>query len=330
MNNRLTPLLALLVTHPTGPQASAASLRAVTTPHVEFQLARSSASRGTHAHPANFSQNPTGSFSGEKRTSPLQESSLTQWTSRLRIRSFSEFMTPVFHEFSKHQVPSPQGGSAFTSNIFNIAWMDYEIAPRSYLLLWQRFFINSFASLDPGGLVAVARNPRFAYRRTQIWDHPDWSTTYDFYLQPGLAPENRSMDRTLEVGFRASNNFHPQGSDWTLGLTFELTANPQWTSPPASVAGNRVDYYGSTFMFVEHKINDLFASEHYLSVNFQHFQGSAPASLQLDLPMPYTQNGIGISLSPQFWVAVFINNYVIQPPTLKTTWASLWLSMTLF
>jgi hypothetical protein len=81
--------------------------------------------------------------------------------------------------------------------------------------------------------------------------------------------------------------------------------------------------------WASYDINPTFSTQHYCIVNFEHQRGKALHRFDWDYPMPYIQNGLGINVSKVVWTSIFLNNYVNTAPTLKNTWASVWLSLTL-
>jgi hypothetical protein len=260
----------------------------------------------------------------ESPGSVSQETSTWQLIkSKLRFRTFTEFMAPAALSNSPTQIPEPDGSSAAPTNVFNIAWMDYEIAENYRILYWQRFTVNLASGGALTGVNTIARNPRFALRRTNVFSNPNISSTYDIYIQPGITPEAISAGRNFEFGFRTNTSYSAPSSRLSFGAITEFTVSLSSKSGPS----DRANIYGWAMPWVSYKLNKLFSTEHYLTINFQHKEGKPLQSIELDTYLPYIQNGIGITLSEQFWAAVFVNNYLIAPPSLQNTWASVWLAM---
>jgi hypothetical protein len=238
---------------------------------------------------------------------------------KIRMRTFSEFMSPGLKDAST-SVPEPDGTALMETNLFNIVWADYEIAPDTKVVYWQRFTVNFTPTSASQGLDAVARNPRFALRRVNVFKTPGLDTTYDIYIQPGIATEAKSSDRNMEFGSRTNTSYQFPKSRFSIGavteLTFSIARNPVTTG---------ANLYGWAMPWVNYELNKTFSTQHYATINLMHGRGTR--GLQLDLPKPYVQNGIGAGITKDIWMAAFINNYVTTAPSLKNTWASLWLAM---
>lgn len=236
---------------------------------------------------------------------------------RLRVRTFSEIMSPAF-QGNPTSVPDEDGSTILPTNAFNIAWMDYEVAKDWRVVYWQRFNVN-FASTSQGnGLHTVARNPRFALRRTNLFSNPNISSTYDIYIQPGLAPEATTAGRTVEGGFRTNTSYTFPKSRWSMGAITEFTLSKDTAA----------SYYGWIMSWASYDLNPTFSTQHYITVNFLNQKSKAAHHLDWDAPMPFMQNGIGVNVSKSIWTSFFINNYLMTAPTLKNTWASMWVAFT--
>ena len=170
-------------------------------------------------------------------------------------------------------------------------------------------------------LSTVPRNPRIGLRRTQLFNVPNLATTYDIYLQPGIAPEGLQAGRLLEMGFRANTAYSIPHTRLSVGAVVEANAElargPKMDTP----------FYGWIMPWISYEINSTFSTQHCAAVNFMHTQGTPWMKLDWDLPMPYTQNGVGIVLSKTAWMAVFLNNYLMKTPTLQNTWGSVWFTL---
>ena len=251
---------------------------------------------------------------------------LTAWnelTRKFRLRSFSEYMTPSIAGV-RGFVPNHayiNRGKFNPTNIYNIVWIDYDIGNDWKVLYWQRAFLN-LATEIPGPQVNLfIRTPRFALRKTNFYQSATTDGTWDFYIQPGIqgfSQETALLKRPIEAGFRTSTSYKPPDQSWSLGLVSELTLT---TDPLAS-------FYGWFMPWASYEFNDTFSTQHYFAVNFQQLRGSGTRSLAWDAPMPYTQQGVGINVSKTLWMAVFLNTYLLTPPTLKTTWVSVWFAFT--
>lgn len=236
---------------------------------------------------------------------------------RVRVRAFTEFMTPAFDGNPK-SVPTPEGKSLMATNTFTSAWTDYEFAKDWRALYWQRVNVNFAGAPTANGMNVVARNPRFALRRTSVFNVPNLSTTYDIYIQPGLAPEATTAGRTFEGGFRTNTSYVVPHSILSFGAITEFTLSY------SNQGGPGPDWYGWAMPWVSVEISKVFSTQHYATVNFMHERNGG---LVYDLPMPYIQNGIGINISKEVWTAVFLNNYLVAAPQANNTWMSVWLSL---
>jgi hypothetical protein len=242
--------------------------------------------------------------------------------SKTRMRTFSEFMTPAIDGDGK-SVPETDGTAYAPTNTFNIAWVDYEIFKDWRIAYWQRFSVN-FASTNNGsGVHTWARNPRFALRRTNVFNNPNITTTYDVYFQPGFAREGETRNRNLEGGFRTATSYVFPKSRWSIGAITEFTLS--YASENIKSDNNM---YGWVMPWASYELNSMFSTQHYFTLNFKHERPKPASDLSLDDPFPYIQNGIGMNVTKSIWAAAFINNYIGPTPSLRNTWASLWLSMT--
>lgn len=251
---------------------------------------------------------------------PPAESTFDFIKSRIRMRTFTEFMTPGFQD-NPSSVPHSNGSQLLPTNTFNIAWIDYKIAENYYILYWQRAVLT-LASIGQQGMNITPRNPRFALRRTQIFNVPNLSTTYDFYIQPGLAPEATTAGRKLEVGFRTSTAYSFPSSKWSIGMVTEFT-----TAYSAGTQEGGADVYGWLMPWVNYSFSSVLSAQLYLPYNFQHIRRNAWYDFELDTPHPYSQAGLGVNFSDSVSASFLLNTYLNVTPTLKTSWASVWLSI---
>lgn len=239
---------------------------------------------------------------------------------RIRARTFTEMMTPAI-DSSKGQIPDNDGSPFAPMNAFNILWTDYEFADDLRIVYWQRVMVNIVGTSTHGPMDFTPRNPRFALRKTKFFDNKNLSTTYDLYVQPGLASEATNAGRTFEFGFRTASSYSFPGSRFSIGMITEMTGVYSKFDMPGA------NFYGWFMPWMSYDLNKTFSTQHYVTLNYQHMRGDHWSKFQYDYPMPYMQNGIGMSISKNVWASVFINNYITAPPTLKNTWASLWLSL---
>lgn len=261
----------------------------------------------------------------EPQISITQEEKSTQGSilNKIRLRSFSEYMTPAFDNHENY-IPYGDGSKLLPTNLFNIVWIDYEIAKDVKVVYWQRSNTN-FASSDKGeNFSFVPRNPRFALRKVNVFNNPNLTTTYDIYFQPGLAPEGNGAGRNFEFGFRTATSYAFPSSKWSIGAITETTG--AIANAPSGPEGSS-NLYGWAMPWTSYELNKIFSTQHYMSVAFQHVRGTT--GIEPDYPMPFNmQNGIGVNVSEQVWLAAFINNYLNRTPTLANTWVSVWLSLT--
>lgn len=135
----------------------------------------------------------------------------SQIQKKLRIRNFTEFMTPAL-QGSSSAIPSSDGSDYIPTTLFNIFSADYEITPNYRLLYYQRVFLLLTTNSGFQGMSLFGRDPRFALRRTQIFDVPNLNTSYDLYFQPGISNNQISGGNRFEVGFRTNTNYTPPGT----------------------------------------------------------------------------------------------------------------------
>jgi hypothetical protein len=243
---------------------------------------------------------------------------------KIRVRTFSEFMAPAI-QGNSGSVPDTDGSRLMSTNTFNIAWMDYEIAKDWKIVYWQRFIVNFASPAGDFNLSTYTRNPRFAIRRVNFFSNPNISSTYDLYIQPGLGDEAApsAAGRTVEGGFRTNTSYVVPRSKWNIGAITEFTVSYSKTNTTDA------NIYGWAMPWMSYDLTPTFSTQHYATINFQHLRGKNIDRIDWDYPMPYTQNGIGINVSKVVWASIFINNYLTTAPTLKNTWASLWIALTL-
>jgi hypothetical protein len=242
---------------------------------------------------------------------------------KFRFRTFSEFMSPSLEGLSGKTtaVPTAEGGEMAPTNVFNIAWMDYEVAPNYRIVYWQRFNVFLAPSANDSGTRFIPRNPRFAFRRTNIFNSEKIVSTYDVYIQPGLAPEAASpgANRSFEFGIRTNTSYTFSDSKWSIGAVTETTGSL------STRGGAGADFYGWFMPWASYELSKIFSTQHYLTLNYMHNRGNSWSKLELD-GLPFIQNGIGINVTEKIWAAIFLNNYLFPTPTLQNTWTSIWLS----
>lgn len=247
---------------------------------------------------------------------------------KLRIRSFTEFMTPAISG-NGFNTPSSTGPTAPKTDVegvlgptytFNYFWVDYEIGNDWKVVFWQRYFVF----FGPDEVTTLARNPRFAIRKVNPFASKNLTGTYDLYIQPGTSPEAFNvMSRSFEFGFRHNTAYVFPASKWSIGAVGEITYS---LSSTGAMTGT--NYNGWIMPWVSYEINPTFSTLNFLTLNFQHFRKDGSANLLVwDLPAPMTQNGIGINLAKEVQVSVLLNTYLHEPPTLKNSFFSIWLNL---
>jgi hypothetical protein len=241
--------------------------------------------------------------------------------SKVRMKSFTEWMSPSFSDNGTY-IPTPDGQSLAPSNSFSIVWADYTLSRHLKILFWQRYKVL-FGSKDSAFLSTRFRNPRLAIRWIDLVPYPNFSTTYDFYIQPGFAQEAETLGREFEFGFRTVTQYSIPATRWRLGATTEFTIS---TTPSSMIKGQ--NYYGWVTTAIQYDLSPQLAAQSFITVNFKQNRGTPWLNAIYDTPLPYIQNGIGYQLSSNLSASLLINNYLNQAPTLKNTWASLWLTFT--
>jgi hypothetical protein len=241
--------------------------------------------------------------------------------SQLRVRSFTEWMSPAFTENGSH-VPTDQGTPLTPTHSFNIVWADYTLTQHFKLLFWQRYktFFGVGENISP--LTTRFRNPRLALRWVNFIKNPNVSATYDFYIQPGFAPEAQNLGRNLEFGFRTVTQYSIPTSRLRIGATTEFTIS---TSPTPFNRGQ--NYYGWLTTALLYDLSPKLSAQSFITVNFKQNRGTRLTDVRYDTPLPFIQNGVGYQITPSVSTSLLLNNYLNQAPTLRNTWASLWFSI---
>ncbi len=241
---------------------------------------------------------------------------------RLRLRTFSELMVPSF-QGNTDSVPKPDGSKYAPANLFNIVWTDYEIGQNLRLFYWQRFIVTLNSNSDFQALEYLPRDPRFGIRFLQVFDAPGLSTSYDLFLQPNVTANQISNRNFLEFGFRTSTSYTIPKSHLSLGLVQEYTM--------AYLGGEGPRSYGWAMPWFSYELSKTFSTQTAFSFPIQNLRKEADwLKFVWDAPgSAYVQNGIGVNVSQQVWVAFFINNYLFAPLSWNNTWASMWVSLTL-
>lgn len=264
---------------------------------------------------ANLPSNKS-SLKGSLELSP--EASVSK---KLQIRNFTEFMTPALRGKSS-SIPNSDGSEFIPTALFNIFTADYEIAPNYRILYYQRVFLllSSSATLQGGSI--FGRDPRFALRRSQVFDVPNLNTAIDLYFQPGVSNNQISGGNNFEVGFRTNAAYAPPGTRWGFGMIQEFTSGYL----DASGSGQRA--YGWFMPWVSYDLSQRFSLQHYSNLAFKNPRNLSWTEFQWDDQPPFMQNGLNFSLTKSVTTSLFLNNYLRVKPTLSNTWASLWLSIT--
>ncbi len=256
------------------------------------------------------------------QTLDVMESTWNQIRPRLRMRTFSELMTPSFSG-NGDSVPKPNGSRYAPAHLFNIVWTDYEISRNFRLFYWQRFILTLNANPDFQPFQYLPRDPRFGARWTQVFDVPGLSTSFDVFIQPNVTANKISNQNIVEFGFRTNTSYAIPQSRWSLGLIQEFTSS--------YLGGGRgPQAYGWVMNWFSYEFSPVFSTQTAFSVPFQNYRGDSLAKWTWDAPGgPYMQNGIGINLNKDVSVAFLLNNYLSQPISMRNTWASMWVSLTI-
>jgi len=242
--------------------------------------------------------------------------------SKLRVRAFTEMMVPAF-DGNTSAVPRPDGSRFIPGNLFNIAWADYEVGNHLRIFFWQRFIITLNSNSQFSGMHYLPRDPRFGVRWLQVFDVPELSTTYDVFIQPNITNNAASNLNVMEFGFRTNTSYAIPHSRWSLGLVQEFTASyfSGGTGPQA---------YAWVAPWFNYELSPTFSLQSSFFVPVQNLRDRPVLDLTWDSPGgPYMQSGIGINLSQQVSLSFLLNNYLNAPISLKNTWASMWLSLTI-
>ena len=238
---------------------------------------------------------------------------------RIRIRNFSEFMSPSF-QGGTGAIPGSDGKGLAPSLMTGFFWADFEVSPNYKILYFQR---NTLTFSNFGGASEFQlklQDPRFGLRRTQLFDVPGLITQYDFYVQPGVTAESRARGRQFDLGVRTFNRYSFQGSRFSIGAVTDV-AFSRFDS-----GRDGADLSGTLVPFISYSISARVSTQHWFVLPFQH----KSSGFSFDFPfMPLTQNGVNIDLSKTASVSLMLNHYLLVAPTLKNTWASLWVNFAL-
>lgn len=257
----------------------------------------------------------------------LAETHVSSWTQlkkKFRVRSFHEWMTP---SVQSQNVPDHEGGDLTPSNLYGYFWIDYEITRNWRLLYWQRELLEFSGGPTGSGMQLAFWDPRFGIRKTQVFDLAGLTTNYDFFIQPGITASSVEKGKYFDLGFRTNTNYAIPQSRWSIGLLTELFAGVYSSE---KFNPNTTNFSGFVSPWINYNLTDTISTQHWLLLPFQHRMGDPLFQLSWDMPtnMAVVQNGIGIDLSDSLWVSVLLNTYLNKPPTLQTSWLSLWVSMT--
>jgi hypothetical protein len=239
---------------------------------------------------------------------------------KLRIRNFIEFMTPALQGHSS-SIPNSDGSEYIPTTLFDIFSAEYEIIPNYRILYYQRVFLLLTEDSSFQGMSLFGRDPRFALRRTQIFDVPNLNTSFDLYFQPGISNNQISGGNRIEVGFRTNTNYAPPGTRWTLGIVQEITTGY------LDAYGTGLRAYGWFMPWFSYDLSNRISLQHFTNLPFKNPRNLSWTQFQWDDQPPFMQNGVNFNLTKSVAASVFLNNYLGVAPTLRNTWASLWLSI---
>lgn len=250
------------------------------------------------------------------------QQSKTAWeefTSRTRLRSFSELMSSSLADPSS--VPTETGGQLDPMNLFNIVWVDFEFAKDWRALYFQRTVFNLTANeANPSGFGVNFLNPRFGIRRTNALPVDGLATTWDLYVQPGLTSASQSAGHIADVGLQLANAYKIKGFPLTLGLLADFRGAFY------QAGGRGSDFTMSVSPWASFEILPWLSTQHWLGMPIRHVKGAEDLSWNYPFA-PMIQNGLGFQLGEHVWTALMVNNYLTQAPQLNNTWLSLWLSI---
>lgn len=249
---------------------------------------------------------------------------------KLKVGVFTEFMSPSLDN-RNGSILFPDSTEWNPTNAFSIFWATYDIGEELKLVYFQRLlsFFTTNDYLNPGsssqlgqqGMSIVPLNPRFAIRRTNLFKISGLKNAYDLYVQPGVTPGAINIGNTVELGFRTSQFYSIPQSSWTIGGMSEFTV----LFYNKSGAGNDISAWAMPM--ASYNINKTFATQHWVTVPFRHERDTSLFNFEWGNPkMPFIQNGISANVTEWLWTSVFINNYLLIAPTLRTTWFSLWVT----
>ncbi len=235
---------------------------------------------------------------------------------KFRMRSFTEVMTPAIANNDGISMPFADGSHFLPLNAFQIFWMDYEIAPRLRVLYYQRLILTLGSNeVSTPGYVSP-RPPRFALR----FILPDTESSIDVYFQPPISVYMTERKRAFEVGGRISliQRIPPVSYGFTTDITL----------PYAYAANTSADFYGFSSAWASFALSETISTQHWISFPFEHI--GCTQQWGWDIPLqPYIQNGLGFNVSRILWLGIMLNTYFLTPPTLRNSWASLWVSLDL-
>lgn len=250
----------------------------------------------------------------------------TQIRKKIRVRTFSEWMSPAF-EGAENSVPSADGQTTLDpTNIFNILWTDYEFKKNFRFLYFQRFQSNLTGNASaPSG--TAWSDPRFALRITDFFPSRQWTTTLDLYYHAPTSDASRSIGRSAEIGAQWAGLYLIPQSRWSVGFLTDVRKS-FYNSP-----GNGGNYWsGFVAPRAQYEFNSKWSTQHWLVTPYRQIRAdgsSLDANWRWGYPFnPFVQNGVGWSASQNVWLGLFVNNYLGETPRLSNTWASAWLSLT--
>lgn len=256
--------------------------------------------------------------------STAHASSFTDIRDRFRIRTFTEIMGPAF-KGNPASVPDPKGDQLDPINAFNIITVDYLIKGNMRLLYLQRIpWMMSTNTLSTGHDLSFW-DPRLGLRLVNPFKVEGLSQTLDFYTQIPTSERTSLRAGMGDIGIQTSTSYL-LSPKWTIGIITDTRG--MFYTEKANGRGSRFSFFAGPW--ISYNLTPKLSTQHWVWMAGYIGRGD-DKSLNWDYPgNPFTQNGLGYSLTDRIWVALFINNYLRGPSIrLESTWTSLWISMSI-